>query len=374
MPRRHVVLIRCLILALLSILSAGRALAQKHHCSDCPPPPPPPVCTSGWCPSTISQSGGTVVDIQLWGCLSNCNNHNDLLALVQGGFDPGLYRSTDAGHTFAQIAAFAQPYKLGVYEPASGTNGRLLFVATSSGLYQSSDLSRFTLLHSSSGLPNGPITWVTGTKKATAGFDGPLYASPGLDSPVYRSADGGATWQPVSGLYGTPRAIAAAPDYCPDPAYPNKVFAAGIDGQIGVPPAFSRSDDGGLTWIDLGSKFPSVTDVEVRCLPASPSEVYITGDTQGADAVARSADAGATFAVDDVGIASCCAGDIDTFGEIVGTANGLYSRSYGPVGTAWTSYYPGLIDPNVQEFYDLSQSPFYVFNVVRSPSGVYFHW
>src|SRR5260221_9373226 len=110
---------------MLSMTLSGRLLAERRHpCPDGCSPPPPPVCTTGWCPSDIPQSGGDVIDLQIWGCLSNCNQHNDVLALVQGGVNPGLYRSSDAGHSFVEIAAFGQPYKIAVYEPAVGTNGR----------------------------------------------------------------------------------------------------------------------------------------------------------------------------------------------------------------------------------------------------------
>jgi len=122
------------------------------------------------------------------------------------------------------------------------------------------------------------------------------------DRGVYRSRDGGATWQKV--LYRDDRS--GAIDVVFDPSDPNTVYAALW--AVQRPPWFIyapanlpgsglyKSTDGGSTWAQLTNGLPieGLGRMGIGISPANPQRIYVIADAKEGG-LFRSDDAGATF-------------------------------------------------------------------------------
>lgn len=117
---------------------------------------------------------------------------------------------------------------------------------------------------------------------------------------VYRSVDGGATWEQVLFVADDSGAI----DLGIDPSQPDRIYAAiwqrhafGGDWHIGGPRSgVYRSTDGGTTWVPLG--LPSNTGrIGLAIAPSSPNVVYalVTRTQGGLLGVYKSTDHGDTW-------------------------------------------------------------------------------
>ncbi len=104
----------------------------------------------------------------------------------------------------------------------------------------------------------------------------------GPESGIYRSTDGGATWQRLS--RGLPRGDAGKIGLSICASRPDRVFAA-VSARPGEDGLY-RSDDRGASWQHVNP----VSGTKVRCDPNDPERVYVLGD---GDTV--SADGGRTF-------------------------------------------------------------------------------
>lgn len=265
--------------------------------------------------------------------------------VLAGSSSGGIWRSTDAGRTFAPVSddhadlavgaiAFAPSNPNLVYAtmgsdflgtgvlrsddagarwrlvsgPTFGTRGATtrivihpsnperLWVAQYSRLAASGSLFSSGVLEST----DGGVTWT----RRFAGLPSDLVALPGgttllagmhrVDqagggSPgIYRSADGGQTWTQVLDLVDDN----VQPRLGITPAAPQRVYAYSIGyTNEGPQQRFAVSDDGGLTWSDRAAeglaKHPAVF---VSVDPADPNVVYV-----GMYDLYRSLDGGQTF-------------------------------------------------------------------------------
>ena len=91
----------------------------------------------------------------------------------------------------------------------------------------------------------------------------------GTETGIYRSDDGGDSWQPIYNLNG--RAVSLAGD----PTSPSTLFAAVFPSNGGA--GVFKSSDGGETWTDIGP-FEQLTSVVVS--PSSPTTVFV-GTSRG---------------------------------------------------------------------------------------------
>jgi photosystem II stability/assembly factor-like uncharacterized protein len=130
---------------------------------------------------------------------------------------------------------------------------------------------------------------------------GPLWG-PGGDRGLYKTTDGGKTWNAVLSISEN----TGVTDVAMDPRDPNVLYAAAyqrrrhvytmIDG--GPEGAIHKSTDGGATWTKLSTGLPKVDlgRIGLAISPANPDVVYATveaADRQGG--IFRSADRGATW-------------------------------------------------------------------------------
>lgn len=127
--------------------------------------------------------------------------------------------------------------------------------------------------------PSDPrVVWVSGSASTRAGAS--------LGPRLYRSADGGRTWQRrENGLPGTVTRLAL------DPERSDVLFAAAGDGLFG-------SRDGGASWQRLTSPATvSVGPWEIVASPVAPLTLYANSNLGGpeGEVVYRSLDAGATW-------------------------------------------------------------------------------
>jgi photosystem II stability/assembly factor-like uncharacterized protein len=139
------------------------------------------------------------------------------------------------------------------------------------------------------------------TKVVYVAAEGPLWG-PGGDRGLYRSADGGKTWETVLTVSENTGVV----DVALDPTNPDIVYAAAyqrrrhvftlIDG--GPESAIYKSTDAGATWNKLKSGLPSVDTgrIGLAVSPADANVVYATIEAaDGKGGVFRSLDKGATW-------------------------------------------------------------------------------
>ncbi|MDQ3990875.1 MAG: hypothetical protein M3245_01005, partial [Actinomycetota bacterium] len=211
----------------------------------------------------------------------------------------GIWKSTDAGATFASIWPDETSQSMGSLAMASdgtlfaGTGeanpggGSITFAGT--GVYRSRDRGatwdRVGLENSST---NGRIMVdPTNPNRVFVAATGSLF-NPGGDRGVYRTEDGGDTWEQV---LAPETDFTGGVDLAIDPVNPDRVFATMWDHRRqphlrtygGVGSGVFRSTDGGDTWTRL-SNVSGSTDLErssnlgrlkVAVAPSNPNRVYV---------------------------------------------------------------------------------------------------
>lgn len=110
---------------------------------------------------------------------------------------------------------------------------------------------------------------------------------------IYRSTDGGLTWESRNGSAssGEVPAGVGVEDLAIDPASPNRLYLATTGGLY-------RTTDAGLTWT-LVPGLPGARALEVEVAPTTPTTVYVSLSGIG---VRRSADGGATWSAVSAGL------------------------------------------------------------------------
>jgi hypothetical protein len=219
-----------------------------------------------------------------------------------GAATGGVWRSTDGGVTFTSSWPTTITPSIGALVISSsgtlyagtgeGNPGGGSVTFPGNGVYRSND---------------GGSTWVpsgltgsdrigrlaidpTNSNRIFAAATGSLFVPGGVRG-LYRTTDGGTTWQQVlAGANGTTGAV----DVAIDPSNPNRVFVAMWDHKRtpqgrtygGVGSGIYRSTDGGATWTRLGGGLPASSTnlgrMGLVVAPNSPSRLYaIAANTTG---------------------------------------------------------------------------------------------
>lgn len=237
----------------------------------------------------------------------------DPMTYYQGSVGSGVWKTTDAGTTWTPISddtfgtssvgaiAVAPSDPNVVYVGMGEHSIRGVMTSHGDGVYRSTDAGR-TWTHL--GLertrhisrirvhPKDPdLVWVAAQGAAHGESE---------DRGVYRSRDGGATWEKV--LYVSP--AAGASDLALDPSNPRILYAAFWD-HIRLPwfvrsggegSGLWKSTDGGDTWVPIDEGLPDLmgkTAVDVS--PANPRRLFAMIEADPGGGLYRSDDAGATW-------------------------------------------------------------------------------
>jgi photosystem II stability/assembly factor-like uncharacterized protein len=258
--------------------------------------------------------GGRLVDIAIDPVLAD----TVYVAAASGG----IWKSTDAGNTFSEAWPRHNVQAMGAL---AITPNATLFAGTGesnpgggslsyggSGVYRSTDRGATWQLV---GLQNTHriseiVVHPTNPNTIFVAATGHLF-SPGGDRGLYRSTDGGNTWQLL--LSGdTP--TTGASDIAINPSNPNRMYVTMWDhlrqpnlrtyGGIGS--GIYRSDDGGNTWTRLGvaqglpAPGANIGRIGIALAPSNPSQLYAiyidaSGDFAGDGGFYVSADGGNTW-------------------------------------------------------------------------------
>jgi hypothetical protein len=250
-----------------------------------------PVVGGRWRPVGPTNIGGRIVSLAL-----DPKRADTLYAAAASG---GLWRSTDAGRTFAPAwpddwtqamgAVTAAPdgtLYVGTGEPNPG-GGSVTYEGT--GVYRSTDGGRNWR---NIGLrDSGTIGAIAvGKDRLFVAANGSLY-SPAGDRGVYLSTNGGSSWRRVLDVANE---FTGAVDVQIDPANPDRVYAVLWDHRRtpvkrtygGEGSGVFRSADGGLTWQRLGGGLPGagpdVGRIGIGVSASEPGRVYaIVNSTAG---------------------------------------------------------------------------------------------
>ena len=231
---------------------------------------------------------------------------------LMGGTGGGVWRTDDAGASWHNISDGYFGGSIGAIAIAEA-NPNVIYVGTGSadprgntshgrGMYKSTDGGK-TWFHT--GLPEaGQI----GKIRVHPKDENLVYVAalghifgPNKERGVYRSRDGGASWEAVLQLSDTTGAISLAMN----PQNPNEMYAAmwraerkpwsmisgGLDGGI------YKTTDGGDTWTKLSGGLPQgmVGKIGVTVSPANPDRVWAIIEAEPGGGVYRSDDAGKTW-------------------------------------------------------------------------------
>ncbi|HEV8555553.1 MAG TPA: glycosyl hydrolase [Actinophytocola sp.] len=244
-----------------------------------------PTVGGNWALAGPTSIGGRIVDLAL-----DPRRRDTLYVAAASG---GLWRSTDAGATFAPAWPENLTQALGSVAAApDGTlyvgtgeanpgGGSLTYTGT--GLYRSTDSGRTwtNLGLRDSGAIGKIVVDPRDPRRIFVAATGSLF-NQGGDRGVYRSLDGGRTWARVlNGITDT----TGASEVMLDPTDSRRVYAVLWDHRrqpnkrsySGVGSGVYRSVDGGTTWQRLDALVPSAEDlgrIGIGVAPSDPRRLY----------------------------------------------------------------------------------------------------
>ncbi|WP_020672700.1 WD40/YVTN/BNR-like repeat-containing protein [Amycolatopsis nigrescens] len=253
-----------------------------------------PAIGGRWTPSGPANIGGRIVGLALDPQLPDT-----LYAAAASG---GLWRSTDAGRTFAPAWPDDMTQAMGAVAAApDGTlyvgtgeanpgGGSVTYEGT--GLYRSTDRGRswqYAGLRDS-GAIGAILVDPADPRRITVAATGSLY-SPGGDRGVYQSTDGGRSWRRSLDVANE---FTGAVDVQADPADPRRMYAVLWDHRRtpakrtygGVGSGVFRSLDGGASWQRLADGLPAagaeVGRIGIGVSATEPGRLYaIVNHTEG---------------------------------------------------------------------------------------------
>jgi len=244
-----------------------------------------PVSAGSWQLLGPSNIGGRIVDIAL--------DPRQRDALYVAAASGGLWRSTDAGATFAPAWPEGATQAMGSVAVApdgtlyAGTGeanpggGSLTYTGT--GVYKSTDggASWANIGLRDSGAVGDIVIDPRDPRRLFVAASGSLF-NPGGERGVYLSTDAGQSWtrvlSPATDTTGATEVVF-------DPSDPQRMFAVMWDHRrqpnlrsySGVGSGLYRSTDGGGTWQRLDSLVPTATDlgrIGVGIAPSNPNRMY----------------------------------------------------------------------------------------------------
>jgi photosystem II stability/assembly factor-like uncharacterized protein len=238
---------------------------------------------------------GAIVNVQV--NVVRVDPTNGLVVYV-GGYNPlakslALYRSDDGGATWRLLGwpftggDLDRPVFALAIDP---TNGRNLFVGTSTNLLRSTDGGNTWT--APSGLPAAAVRSVQVDRINAA----VVYVAG--DAGVFKSTDGGNSWTGVSnGLPTTPVgsvSVARSHDLVIDPSDPRVLYVVAVPASGGE--LVFRSGDAGGSWVSASAGLPADVIRGLTIDPLSPRTLYAALNGGSGQNLMKTTDAGASWA------------------------------------------------------------------------------
>ncbi len=228
-----------------------------------------------------------------------------------GGVDSGVWKTDDFGHTWEPIFDGQTTGSIGAIAVAP-SDPNIIYVGSGEGLprpdlsigdgmYKSADAGKTWMhlgLRDAQQIPQVAIDPRDPNRVFAAVLGHPYGPNP--ERGIYRSTDGGATWEKVLGRDDN----TGGNDVQIDPANPNVIYASlwaqrqgpWEDGNsYARPGGLFKSTDGGTTWRQLTKGLPDgVVQVDIAIAMSNPNRIYATVASRGVG-IYRSDDAGESW-------------------------------------------------------------------------------
>ncbi len=245
-------------------------------------------------------------------CVAVAGYKNNPLVFLMGTAGGGIWKTEDAGWSWRNISdAYFQSGSVGalaisdadpnvIYAGMGEHTVRGVMTSAGDGVYKSTDGGRsweHLGLVRSEHIADIRIH-PTNPDMVYVAVQGSLYG-PSKDRGVYRSSDGGKTWQQILSINNT----TGASDLCMDPTNPRILYAGMWDHQRapweirsgGPGSGLYKSTDGGNSWNKLNNGLPEIMGkTAIKVAPANPDRLYAVIEAENGG-VYRSDDAGATW-------------------------------------------------------------------------------
>jgi photosystem II stability/assembly factor-like uncharacterized protein len=245
-------------------------------------------------------------------CVAVAGYKNNPLVFLMGAAGGGIWKTEDAGWSWRNISdAYFQSGSVGalaisdadpnvIYAGMGEHTVRGVMTSAGDGVYKSTDGGRsweHLGLVRSEHIADIRIH-PTNPDMVYVAVQGSLYG-PSKDRGVYRSSDGGKTWQQILSINNT----TGASDLCMDPTNPRILYAGMWDHQRapweirsgGPGSGLYKSTDGGNSWNKLNNGLPEIMGkTAIKVAPANPDRLYAVIEAESGG-VYRSDDAGATW-------------------------------------------------------------------------------